>query len=108
MSFLQEMLSEQQAVPTSQTKLCFAELDPEPCAAIPALVAAAVPEPEGASLGGTGAASQRSRREQAASFKQENLNSCPANHPLERELSDQRLLILECDFVSKKLSRLKQ
>lgn len=64
--------------------------------------------PVGATLGGTGAASQRSRREQAASFKQENLNSCPANHPPERELSDQRLLILECDFVSKKLSRLKQ
>lgn len=44
----------------------------------------------------------------SASDKQESLNSCPANHPLERELSDQHLLILERDFVSKKLCRLQQ
>lgn len=76
------------------------------CPPIPA--GSSHPRAQGNTLGGTGAASQFSRREQAASFKPENLNSCPANHPLERELSDQRLLILECDFVSKKLSRLKQ
>lgn len=48
------------------------------------------------------------RREQAAAGEPAHLNSCPANHPPEQELSDQRLLILKCDFVSKKLCRLQQ